>query len=355
MEGTTLKLYASLQKPPDLRSQQMVHARRGHHPGLLGETLLDRCISSGLLEEQHDRDHGQESVHSQVQSRRREDGGHLPPRLVDPPHFHEPVNILEDATRSEINSLCLGCRRTAVAVPTAAAFYHFSHDLQKKGIASVPSLLDAWDLHSQWDAISVQELIKPEDDASDSDANELGGGMTDAIVVRGLGKGGHILAHSPHRCGQHSVGIFVHATWGRENSSARRVGRSVAVTLAAFVVLSRIDRQRQILSVHLPTSFRDMPDDLENYSLHVDGLAQLMRGQRRSLVLGGMDASATRRSLPQGVGNGDLSEPLPERRLRGDLAAAHGLQAHGVGQHLRSLVAHVGRPRGQERQGRMGR
>lgn len=84
-----------------------------------------------------------------------------------------------------------------MVVSDTSAFYHYAHNIQKKSLRIIPALLDLWDLRFTWDAISVQELlVKPDDSAIDGDGpQDLSTTMQDATVVRGLGKGNHILIH----------------------------------------------------------------------------------------------------------------------------------------------------------------
>lgn len=88
--------------------------------------------------------------------------------------------------------------------------------------------------------------------------------------------------------------MLVHARWARAITSAKTIGRSVAVTLTAQLGQRLDDRQIQIVSAHLPTSLRGSPqDNLETFDLHVEDLGRLLRGHRRTLIVGGMDANVT--------------------------------------------------------------
>lgn len=87
--------------------------------------------------------------------------------------------------------------------------------------------------------------------------------------------------------------MVVHSRWARAITSAKTVGRSVAVTLTAQLGQRLDDRQIQVASSHLPTSLRNSPDDLELFDLHVEDLGRLLRGQRRALIVGGVDANVT--------------------------------------------------------------
>lgn len=150
----------------------------------------------------------------------------------------------------------------------------------------MPSLLDAWDACCQWGAMSLQGLIKPEDDASYSEANELGARMADAIVFRGLGIGGHILVHGPQASARTAWRRYLRPCKVGSSDLVGSAGRLVNGSGPFRACGAKQDRPTDANpSAHLPTSLRDTPDGLDNFSLHIDGLAKIMQGQRRSIVL----------------------------------------------------------------------
>lgn len=169
-------------------------------------------------------------------------------------------------------------------VRDVSRFSHFTHNIQKS-LATTGSIADLWGERIRWDAVSLQELVVRQDGEGAAESGG-GGGQTEGIERRGIGRGGLINSHA-------DMASTARQSWwtrGWRQGSSRfdRSPRTTAMTSQAQVTPSPLDRQIQIRCMHLPSCLRFADEEYDQYFVQCG--SDVVKGHRRSILGASVDA-----------------------------------------------------------------
>lgn len=170
--------------------------------------------------------------------------------------------------------------RRSTTPRTTGSFIHGTLNLQKKATDSLGAILDCLDERLPWDAWSFQEVLRTKKDDDGDNAGNI-------LVLKNVGKLGHVVAIGCSQQGSHSVAVAIHNRWANFVSDIHQGHRCIALLLQT-VTNAGATENLQILSAHFPSAASRHSDEI---APSIAAWGALLRGHRRSSTITGVDAS----------------------------------------------------------------
>lgn len=129
----------------------------------------------------------------------------------------------------------------------------------------------------------------------------------------------------------HATAVLVHSRWTAAIVATTSTPRTTSVTLRAQVTCEAMDRQLQVVSMHLPSCMRATDEEYEQYYFFTQAGANSIRGHRRTLIVMGTN-TVVARPYSRVVGSAlSYADPSPQllnmAETLTNTLAAKGMQA----------------------------